>query len=299
MKSWQQHRLMFCLLAVLCWPVMVSASARPDTVRFVSVNLCADQLLLQWAEPESIAAVSAMAKDAAISLWHERATNYPAVGQVAEAVLAHRPDILFSGPWLPDAVRHAVEQGGGRVEAFPILASVEEMRTAILRMAKLLGAEKKASDSLARFGRALAHLRQVAHGWEQQCGHRLSVLLLHPNGYTEGKGTFWQDMLSHAGLRNALPDAGGYYAVSLEWLATHPPEMLVITRGYGVKATSAASLAEAWLRHPALQRLPSARKEMHGALLSCPGTELADWLEAWAEQIATLPCSRERGDDAL
>ncbi|RLA20277.1 MAG: ABC transporter substrate-binding protein, partial [Gammaproteobacteria bacterium] len=85
--------LILCLVIALL--PGAAFSAKPQ--RIVSLNLCADQLLLQLAEPKAIASLTHLAADPELSYLAEEATNYPLNYGSAEEILQLDPDLILAG----------------------------------------------------------------------------------------------------------------------------------------------------------------------------------------------------------
>ena len=77
---------------------ITSGSAAPKQLpKVVSINLCADQLVLAFAQPEQILSLSNLSHDPAGSVYFAAAKAYPVnTGQVEE-VLPLGPDIIIAG----------------------------------------------------------------------------------------------------------------------------------------------------------------------------------------------------------
>lgn len=63
----------------------------------ISLNLCTNQLLLELADPQSIASVTSLARDCSISAQCNTAATVPINYGTAEELLAARPDLVLAG----------------------------------------------------------------------------------------------------------------------------------------------------------------------------------------------------------
>jgi len=79
-----------------------------------------------------------------------------------------------------------------------------------------------------------------------------------PNGYTAGAGTFTDELLARAGLRNIAAETGitGYGTLSVEQVLAANPDVLVIDDS----ARNHNSLAQRMTAHPALAGLARAHR---------------------------------------
>src|SRR3546814_9461461 len=75
----------------------VAAAAQPR--RIVSMNMCADQLLIELADRGQIAALTELSRDPVLSFHADRAQSYPVADSSAEEVLMLRPDLVVSPPF--------------------------------------------------------------------------------------------------------------------------------------------------------------------------------------------------------
>ena len=107
----------------------------------VSINLCADQLIMLLAEPQQILSLSNLSHQRAGSFYYEQAQAYPVNEGHAEQVLTLQPDIIiagqFSNPYTLDLLREV----GLRVETIPIANSIDTMLANIAQVAAWLGHE--------------------------------------------------------------------------------------------------------------------------------------------------------------
>src|SRR5690606_41302160 len=81
----------------------------------------------------------------------------------------------------------------------------------------------------------------------------VAAVVVRPGGFTVEAPSLAHDMMTLAGLRN-LPAEHGldrWGSLSVETLLHHPPELLVVA----AYRSDEASLANAVLAHPALERL--------------------------------------------
>ncbi len=217
--------------------------------RVVSLNLCADQLLVLLA-PERVVALSTLARDPALSFVAEQATELPVVRADAEAVLRLRPDLVLAGRYGAQATVAALETRGVTVLRLDLPSSFDGIRSQVVQVAAALGVPDRGTLLIEAMDRDLMD--------PPPPGHR--AILWGARGFTSGPGSLGDAVLRAAGLRNAA--AGGQ--VGLEALLARPPDILVTA-----SAPRFPSLATDLLRHPALAGLP--RRAVPPALLICGG----------------------------
>lgn len=253
-------------LAALALLLAGPALAAPQ--RVVSINLCADQLLVTLADRAQIAALSPLAADPALSAVAGRVADMARVRPNAESVLAHRPDLVLAGAWGGREAELLLRARGVPVLRLKLAEDFSAIGAQVHAVGAALGQAARAAALAAEIDRALAAITPPPRG---------TALVWQAAGFTPGRGTLADAVLRAAGLANAAPFAG-YGTVRLERLLAEPPGLLVLparTQGGG------ASLSEALLAHPALAGIPVLRLEP--SWLACGGPETARAVQALAQ----------------
>jgi len=238
--------------SLICGVALVLATqAARAAERVVSLNLCTDQLLVLLA-PETIAALSPLARDPALSFVAPMAAHLPVVRASAEAVLRLHPDLVLAAPYGAQTTLALLQQEGIPLLRIALAQDFAAIRTMTRTLAAALGAAPRGEALLAAMDARLAALPHRDHG--------ARVLAWQPRGDTAGPGTLMDVVLRAAGLSNAAE--GG--RIGVEALLRNPPDLLIV-------ATTPAfpSLATALLDHPALAGLP--RRAIPPALTICAG----------------------------
>jgi iron complex transport system substrate-binding protein len=224
--------------------------APATAMRVVSLNLCADDFLLTLA-PEQAVAVTFLARDPSLSVVAAAAARLPAVRADAEAVLARRPDLVLASEYGAQATLAALRARGVRVELVRLPDSFAAIRAETARVAALLGEPARGAAAV----RAMDRLLAAAHPQPQR-----RALLLEPRGWTAGPDSLGAAVLRAAGF--ATEGDGRQW--SLEAVAAHPPDLLVVPR-----TRQLPSLATELLRHPAFRGIP--HTDLPPSLLLCGG----------------------------
>jgi iron complex transport system substrate-binding protein len=218
--------------------------------RVVSLNLCTDELLVLLS-PESVAALSPLARDPSLSVVASQAASLPWVRPDAEAVLSLHPDLVLAGEYGAQAVLAVLRARGLRVVQVPEAADFASVATEVRQVAAVLGVPAKGASLIARMwarlGAVPRHHGDMAMLWEAR-------------GFSAGPGSFGDAVLHEAGLG----DAGTGGQIGIEALVAHPPALLVTET-----VPAFPSLATALLAHPALAGIK--RLTIEPALLACPG----------------------------
>jgi len=259
-------------------PGMLFAMDAPR--RVVSLNLCTDQLGIALAGPNRFASVSFLAADPVVSNVAELAAGLPRNRGFAEDVLAQRPDLVLAGLETTHATVALLRRLGIAVEVFPMAESVIETRAQIERLAALLGAEERGRNLIAALDRDLALARA-----QMKPTSGKTVLAYGGRGFTSGRGTLINDLMSEIGLTNQAAMLGlrGYGMLSLEAVVAAPPDLLVLNKDYD----GTPSLAGAFLDHPALEKRIRnvAHVEMPSRLWTCAGPWLGQAALALADAL--------------
>ncbi len=280
---WGQRLLLAAgLLVIFAGPVRADDPPK----RIVSLNMCADQLLLALADPDQIAALSRYARDPRLNALAAAAAPYPAAPPAAEAVLMLTPDLVLAGGFTPPATRDLLAGQGvrlvdvGSVETLP--AAREQIRT----VAALVGHPDRGEALVEQIDTTLSAAEAAVHGDGR------TALYLQRRGFVSGTRTLIGDLLARLGFRSAADrfDVASVGAVSLERLVASPPDVLIV----GARDRVAEDQGTALLAHPALARVtrPETVVEFPEVLSICAGPVLPSAITTLAAGLAAL--SRDR-----
>jgi iron complex transport system substrate-binding protein len=216
--------------------------AKPQ--RIVSLDLCTDQLLIELADPQRIAAITHLAGDPSVSAIPEKARGFAVTRGAAEDVLAHDPDLILAGPFGVSPTISLLRRLQRQLVVVPLAEDLDGVRTAVRTVAQAIGEVERGEAMLADFDRALAALAPPPNA------RRPRALIYQVNSIVAGPGSLADAVLRAAGLDNM---AGVYRLtrkgqVPLERLLAEPPELLVLASRSDEYRTAAADN----LRHPAL-----------------------------------------------
>ncbi len=219
--------------------------------RVVSMNLCTDQLAMLIAAPGQLHSVSNLAADPTASVLHERAGAYKHNHGLAEEIFLLKPDLVLAGKYSTRETVAMLRQLGFRVEEFSPEQSFEEIRSNITRMGRLLHRQERARDLIAQLDARLAEVPLHPHGKTPLAA------LYYSNSYTSGLGTFADEIVRRAGLRNLAGelDIKGLSVLPLELLIKATPDVVVT----GSDWPQAPALAQETFEHPALSGLSAYR----------------------------------------
>lgn len=268
-----------CLAALLCFagrPVE-AAPTRPPPDRIVSLNLCADQLLLALADRRQIAALTSMAKDPAMSAEAAKASGIAVSRGAAEDVLALEPDLVVVPPgWRNDRMAALKRQNYrtlvlSSAESYPqILAQIRLVAEAIGHPARGEALIRDMNAGLARIPRPRRH--PVAAYYQRR-------------GYLTGTGTLVDDLMRRVGLRNLAGVLGksALARVTLEEMVAATPDYLIVETATDRVIDQGTEL----LHHPALAAIP--RLRLPEAWTVCGGPFYVSAARSLAAQLRARP----------
>lgn len=188
--------------------------------RIVSIDYCADQMVLGMVGRERIAAVSRdVASDPDFSLT--LADGIARVRPEAEAVLALRPTLVVRSYGGGPRFAEAMERAGVRVFTLPHAAKLADIESSLAIAGAALGAERRAERLRGEFRSALALAARARHGRPPQ-----RALYMTPGDVTTGPGSLIADMLGAAGYAS-VEGRPGWHRLPLEQLAAAQPDLVV------------------------------------------------------------------------
>lgn len=216
--------------------------------RIVSLNLCADQLVVLLVEPERIAGLSKLSRDRSLSYVAERADAFPQAQPHAESVLALRPDLVLAGRFSAAPAVDFLKAKGVPVLQIGLLSSFEAIREQTRSVGKALGAEARAAQLIADMDAVLAADADDRVATKED--RRPVALSWQPGGFTAGSGTLIDAVLHAAGYDNlaSLRGLKGYGFLTLETVVAGRPDLLISDSAL----PDPPSLRQALLSHPAL-----------------------------------------------
>ncbi len=229
----------------------LQSQAKPQ--RIVSMNLCADQLLMLLVDRSRIQSLSNLANDPNLSAIADQVGDIPLNEGRVEHIITMRPDLVIAGRYTTTEANLLLQRLGYRVEMLNMAMSIEDIEHNIDWMAQLTATEEKGKQLIHDMRQRLARASQLA----ARKPRRLAVVY-SPNGFTSGKNTLSNQAMNLAGLDNLAVRKGIeiYGTLSLETLLKAEPELVIINDG----TINQYSLAQRQLKHPALTHWLKQRK---------------------------------------
>jgi iron complex transport system substrate-binding protein len=262
------------------------AQAAPKPARIVSLDLCADQLLIELVERNRIAAVTHLAADPADSAIWEEAKGLPVTRGAAEDVLRYEPDLILAGPFGVAPTVNLLRRLNMNVVTVPLASDFDGVRAAVRTVAAAVGEEARGEATIAAFDRRLALVAAAPQA------HAPTAVVYQVGGAVSAGGLA-DAALAAAGFRNKaaeyrLTRAG---QVPLELLAASPPDLLVLTSAADEYRTAVGDN----LRHPMIAALRRQRAsiEVPWRLWLCGTPHIADAISQLAEARAAIEARRQ------
>lgn len=257
--------------------IAAAAGAAAQPARIVSLNLCTDDLLLRLARPERIASVTWLSRDPLNANMAQAARAVGVNHGLVEEVLAARPDLVIAGAYTTRATVSLLKRVGMPVREFGVPRNLAEMRTQITDMAALLGEEERGAALVADVDARLASLAAT------RPAERHRAIVLRPNGFTVGRASLVDEILTLAGLDNIAASLGidSYGQIALETVALAGAEVLILND----TPDGPPSLAHEVLRHPLVEKLGERLKlvVLPSRLWTCAGPSVLDAIELLAK----------------
>ena len=188
----------------------------------VSLNPCADQLLVALVPPERIAAISHYSHDpGATSLPLEVARRFPATAGTAEEVIALAPDLVVASSFTPAATRDAFKRAGLETLYLDSPTTIAASQAQVAELARAVGEPARGAALNRRIDDAVAGARYS--------GPAIPALLYISGDLATGGGTLLDEMMGRAGLRDAAADYGLAMTGTLpvETILAQPPTLIL------------------------------------------------------------------------
>lgn len=261
---------------VLAW----AGTALAQPKRIVSLNLCADELLVRLADREQIASVTWLARDPRNSTVAAAAAHLPVNHGLAEEVAAARPDLVLAGRHTARTSAALLRRLGMTVVEIDVPRSLDDVRAQIRAVAAAVGHPARGEAMVAALDRDLAAVSVSASD--------ARALVLRPAGATAGPGSLVDAILERAGLRNVAVELAldDYGQIPLETVVMTGTEVLIVDGEVG-----SPSLAAEILRHPVIGRLAGRVRlvPVPARLWACGGPQVADAVRVIAAAVAPDP----------
>ena len=245
--------------------------------RVVSVNLCADQLIVELADRNQIAGMTSNARDRDMSAVAERVAGLPLLRNSAEQLVVIQPDLVIGMPAKGIAATGPLRDGQRRLLDLQIPTDYAQIVGSIRTVADALGHPERGEGVIDRMNTDLARIGAPGRG-------RMGAYYQR-RGYLTGSDTLVDDLMKRVGLVNLATRLGKppLAQVSLEEIIAARPDFLIIESD----ADQVVDQGTEMLRHPALRDVP--RIVIPQAWTVCGDPSYVEAAKSMAAQIAKHP----------
>lgn len=249
-----------------------AGAGTPAPRRVASVNLSADEVLLEILPPGRLVAVTRWVDDPTMSLAAGRVP--PAVFRLQKAdleqLLALKPDLVVLSEYTDADFQRLLERSGVRVHRMGGLRTLAGVRQALLDLGRAVGEEAAARRLVAGYDATLADLARRLQGAPRP------RLLYWSGGMTAGADTAIGALVEAAGAANVGRELGveGIAAPGAERAFAADPDVVLVTDWPGAREEIAG--------HPLLGQLRAVRE---GRVLVMPNRLLVALSQHTAEAV--------------
>ena len=261
-------RAVLALWALLAATPAARAAGVEEPVRVISMNLCADELVLRLADRDQVLAVTYLARDPRGSTVSVEAAGVPVTRGLTEEVVALRPDLVVAGAFPTRATVGMLRRVGAPVLELGVPADLDGVRAQVRQVADALGHPERGEALIADLDARLAAITPATRP--------LRALVLRPNAFTVAPGGLGDTLIRAAGLVNVAAEIGRdrFGQVPLEAAALADADLIVTDEG----APGLPSLADTLLHHPVFRALADQGRTVAipNRFWTCPGPQVAE-----------------------
>ncbi len=213
--------------------------AKPVQNKIMSINACADQLVLALANKNEIASLSHYSSDRQTSLFAEEAQKYHKNYMSPEEIIAINPQIILKSPYEKDIINQIIEKRKIQSADFGVPNSISDAMDIVTKAGSILNAQNK----------AMALNNEIAKAKNLSSKAKIPALIYFSGGNSAGDNTLINEIFENAGFENMAANygVGNWGTIDTESIIANPPKIIFIE----TKDTEGAWAQKA-LRHPAL-----------------------------------------------
>jgi iron complex transport system substrate-binding protein len=272
------RRVRKLLPVLLALPLLSAAHVAVPPKRVVSLNMCADQLVIALADRSQIAGLTEWARDPQLSFFADRARNLPFTHRSAEEVLDRHPDLVIGAPYRTKDILNPLTARGVAMLDLPYGDGLDGAETSIRVVASALGHPERGNALIASIRTQLANIGAPP-------GRGRTAAYYQRQGYLTGTGTLVDDMMHRVGLVNLAGRMGrsALSQIPLEQLVLARPDFVVTEDGTRTNEDRSGAM----VRHPVLEATlrPGHHLYIPQALTICGGPGYPRAVALLADQI--------------
>lgn len=267
------------LLAAMAGVAAMAAPARaPEPKhrpqRIVSLNLCADQLVVALADRDQIAGLTRHVRDPQMSAAAVVARGLPLLSGSAEEVLAADPDLVIGMPARGSRATKNLRARDYRTVDLQTANNYADIIASIRQVAQAVGHVERGEALIARMDAQLARLPKARRP--------MVAAYYQRRGYMTGTGTLVDDLMTRASVTNLASVLGKppLSQISLEEMRAAAPDFLIVESA----TDNVVDKGTAMLHHPILARIP--RVSIPEAWTVCGGPAYVEAARALARAVS-------------
>lgn len=231
------------LLALALAASPTAGAAKP--MRVMSLNQCADQIVLALLPPQRITSVTWLSRDPDSSVMAKAAGRVGINHGQAEEVVRQKPDLVVAGSFTTPATRALLHRMGYPMIEVGEASSFDDIRVATRQIAAAVGEAARGEALLRHMDAGLAALARAPV-------KPVRVAAWDGAGFSAEKGSLYDAVLAAAGAINVAdePPASSYGQPDTEVLLAAAPELLL----QGAPGSTYPGLRDDVARHPLVRR---------------------------------------------
>ena len=268
---------------------LIDPSGLPQTLaeppsRILSGVLASDEILTALVPPDRLAGVTYLVDEPGLSeVARLLPPDLPRIHGEAETILALRPDLVVLASYTRATTVRLLASAGVPVVRFQWYRSFADIMNSIRMLAAAVGAEDSGARLVADMQRRIAEVERRSQGLA-----RPRVMYYGSGGYSAGRGTLIDAMITLAGGHNVARDVGlrGQERLPLEVAVSLRPEVILVSQW---ERLTGGNRAAAFLHHPVWAEAPAVREGrvygINGAWISSVSHYSVKALEAIARVL--------------
>lgn len=289
MVSTNKIGVLVLFVAVVCagTPILVpNAFAAPlQKPKLVSLDSCADQLVLHMADDEQILALSPNSQ-LPFSFYKTRAVNFATHGGTAEEVLSLMPDVALRTGVGDYALARMLSRMGVETVATGLPDTIAGIKGDVTIFGEAMAQVERAKELIDNIDSRYQQAQKNAGDFKH-----LKALYLSPGGTTTGENTFVGEVIKISGLTNLMSTSiSGWGQIDIEKLVLDPPDVIV-----GSFFDAQVGNADGWRfsHHPVVTAMME-----HALFIDVPSRFLAcpQWMMLDAVEFIQSKLEEERGN---
>ncbi|WP_353571788.1 ABC transporter substrate-binding protein [Candidatus Albibeggiatoa sp. nov. BB20] len=211
--------------------------------KIISLNLCADIILLQLADQSQQLSMTYLVND--MKSYYTIPESAQFNRGLVEEVTVFQADVILAHTFTSSLTLQRLEQLGWPIIKLKAAQTVDDIYQNIIQIGQAIQQEQKALRIVQQMKEALQQLPKL---------NQQKVLVFYPNGFSVGQQTLANNILSRLNLYNIAQDMGIVFwgKVSLEQMLQHQAEFIILS----TSQSKTPALATQLLQHAVLQKSP-------------------------------------------